>query len=385
MTVGAAVTLDTTLELGELAETVSVVAAPERINTRTPEVATAIDQRQLATLPTLTRNPYDFIALAGNVSLDDQVPAMRGAQGFAINGQRATSVNVLLDGAGNNDEFAASIGLPVPLDAVQEYGIISANFSAQFGRATGGIVNVITKAGSNEFHGSGDYFYRNESMSTRMVDEQSRGLLRSPYSRHQPAFSVGGPIRKNRAQFFVAGEYIRVRSAKTDIAWVPSSEFLARSAAASQAYFAAFPRAGTPNGVVLTSDEIQSTTGSALRSLPASMPLLEQIQYQVPADAGAGSPQNTLALVGRIDWVMGASTSVYVRYAVRHQDLLAGTKPAQPLPGLQLGLVGDDHNLLLSLTRVWAFNLTSQSKVAFSRLANDQPLGGQGVVPGFYR
>ena len=177
VTVGAAVTLDTTLELGELAETVSVVAAPERINTRTPEVVTAIHQRQLATLPTLTRNPYDFIALAGNVSLDDQVPAMRGAQGFAINGQRATSVNVLLDGAGNNDEFAASIGLPVPLDAVQEYGIISANFSAQFGRATGGIVNVITKAGSNEFHGSGDYFYRNESMSTRTVDEQSRGLL----------------------------------------------------------------------------------------------------------------------------------------------------------------------------------------------------------------
>ena len=75
---------------------------------------------------------------------------------------------------------------------------------------------------------------------------------------------------------------------------------------------------------------------------------------------------------------------MYVRYAVRHQDLLAGTNSYSPYLGFNSGSVGDDHNLLLSLTRVWAFNLTSQSKVAFSRLANDQPLGGQGVVPGLY-
>jgi hypothetical protein len=384
VTVGAAATLDAALELGELAETVSVVASPGRINTRTPELTTTIDQRQMAALPTLTRNPYDFIALAGNVSLDDQVPAMRGAQGFAINGQRAASVNVLLDGAGNNDEFAASIGQPIPIDAVQEYSIISANFSAQFGRATGGIVNVITKAGSNEFHGSGDYFYRNESLSTQTVDEQSRGLVKSPYTRRQPAFSAGGPIRKNRAQFFVAGEYIRVRSTKTDIAWAPAPEFLSRSAAATQTYFATFPHTGTPNGVVFTRDQIQSTPGSPLLMLPGSTPILEQIQYDVPADAGAGSPQNTLGMVGRIDWVMGANKSAYVRYALRHQDLLSGTNSFSPYLGFNSGSVSDDHNLLVSFTRVWASNLTSQSKVVFSRLANDQPLGSQGVVPGLY-
>jgi outer membrane receptor protein involved in Fe transport len=384
VTVGAAVTLDASLELGELAETVSVIVAPARIDTRTPEVKTTIDQRQVSTLPTLTRNPYDFIALAGNVSLDDQVLATRGAGGFSINGQRAASVNVLLDGAQNNDEFTASIGEPVPLDAVQEYSIISANFSAQYGRATGGIVNLITKAGSNQFHGTGDYFYRNESMSTRTVDEQSRGLLKSPYSRHQPSLSVGGPIRKNVAQFFLAGEYTRVRSTKTDIAWVPAPEFLERSAASTQAYFAAFPYAGAPDGAVFTRDQVQAAAGSSLLTLSAGTPILQQIQYEVPADAGAGSPQNTLALVGRVDWVMGANRSAYVRYAVRHQDLLSGTNSYSPYLGFNSGSVGDDHNLLASFTRVWAANLTSQSKVVFSRLANDQPLGDRGVVPGLY-
>ena len=137
--------------------------------------------------------------------------------GFAINGQRASSTNILLDGAANNDEFTASIGEPVPLDAVQELSIISSNFSAQYGRATGGIVNVVTKAGSNQFHGTADYFFRNDSMTGQTVDQESRGTSKSQFSRHQPSFSLGGPIRKDRAQFFVAGEYTRVRSTKTDI------------------------------------------------------------------------------------------------------------------------------------------------------------------------
>jgi outer membrane receptor protein involved in Fe transport len=166
-------------------------------------------------LPTLTRNPYDFVALSGNVSFDDQVPNTRGAQGFAINGQRASSTNILLDGAANNDEFTASVGEPIPLDAVQELSVITSNFSAQYGRATGGIVNVVTMSGSNEFHGSVDYFFRNESMTTRTVDQEARGIARSPFSRHQPAVSLGGPIRNNASQFFFAGEYTRVRSTKT--------------------------------------------------------------------------------------------------------------------------------------------------------------------------
>ena len=230
MSVGAAVTANATLELGGLTETVSVAVASERIGTRTPEVATTIDQRQVSTLPTLTRNPYDFIALAGNLSRDDQVPASRGAQGFAINGQRASSSNVLLDGAANNDEFTASVGEAVPLGAVQEFSVISSNFSAQYGRATGGIVNLITRSGSNEFHGSADYFFRNELMMTPTVDQvwaaftsRCRGICRySPGS----AIPFGGPqtllqfhhdqtLLKGRHDLRFGGSYARIMDDRT--------------------------------------------------------------------------------------------------------------------------------------------------------------------------
>src|ERR1043166_8583590 len=311
LSVGASLTIDASLELGDVVETISVAAAPERINTRTPEVATTINQSDVAALPTLTRNPYDFVALGANVTFDDQAVA-RGAGGFSINGQRAASTNVLLDGAANNDEFTASVGEPVPLDAVQELSVITSNFSAQYGRATGGIVNVVTKSGSNEFHGTADYFFRNEKTTTQTVDQEARGIERSPFSRHQPSFSLGGPIRRNVAQFFLAGEYIRVRSTKTDVAWAPTASFLSHAAPATQAYFARFPSTGTPTGIFYTPPG-------------AVAPVLEQVLYNVASDVGAGSPQNTLALVGRVDWTIGANANAYVRYALHTHDLLSRT------------------------------------------------------------
>ncbi len=185
-------------------------------------------------------------------------------------------------------------------------------------------------------------------------------------------------------QFFVAGEYVRVRSSKTDIAWVPIPVFLARTAPATRDYFATFPYSGTPNGVVLTRDQFQSGSGSPLLTLPPSMPLLQQVQYDVPSDVGGGSPQNTLGLVGRVDWVMGTNSHAYIRYAWRDQELLPGTNSHSPYQGFNTGSIGGAHNALLSLTRVWASNVTSQSKIAFSRLSNDQSLSDQGVVPGLY-
>ena len=112
--------------------TLEVTLRVPDINVRTPEVATTITQQQLRELPTITRDPYDLIAVAGNVNdtQDHEISgseASRGANGFSINGLRSTSTNVLLDGAANNDEFFASVGQPVPLDAVQEFSVITSN------------------------------------------------------------------------------------------------------------------------------------------------------------------------------------------------------------------------------------------------------------------
>ncbi len=97
-------------------------------------------------LPTLTRNPYDLVATSGNVTEDNN--SGRGA-GYAINGQRSADTDILLDGGENVNLFTATVGQSIPLDSVQEFSVLTNNFTAEYGRAGGGVVNVATKSGTN--------------------------------------------------------------------------------------------------------------------------------------------------------------------------------------------------------------------------------------------
>jgi outer membrane receptor protein involved in Fe transport len=386
--VGSAVALDNKLRLAGTAETVSVTAETPVINISNAEIVTTITQAQIKELPTITRDPYDLVAISGNVN--DQDPTIfsgdtpRGVKGFSINGLRSTSTNALLDGAANNDEFTGSVGESIPLDAVQEFSVVSSNFSAQYGRATSGIVNVVTKSGSNDFHGTAYEFFRNEKMATRTVDQIARGIDKSPFNRNQPGFAVGGPIKRNKAQFFVSGEYTRVRSVATDISWVPTAAFLAQTSPATQAYFAKYPLVTAINGPVITRDQITSNAGGPFAALAAGTPIFGQVQRGLPVDAGGGTPQNTQTWVGRVDWSMGANMSSYVRYALENSDFLLGSNGNSPFRGFDTGQSDNNHNILYSLTRVWSLRLTSQSKVVFNRLKNLQPLGEQPDTPGLY-
>ncbi len=386
--VGAEMSADMKLEVGGVSESVSVVSHTEQINTRTAEIVNTITETQIRSLPTITRDPYDLIAIAGNVN--DQDPTIysgdtaRGVRGFSINGLRSTATNALLDGAANNDEFTGSVGQSVPLDAVQEFSVISSNFSAQYGRATAGIVNVATKAGSNVFHGTGYEFFRNEKLSTRTVDQKARDIEKSPFRRDQPGFSLGGPIVKDKAQFFVSAEFTRVRSDATDISWVPTPEFLARTAGNSQAYFAKYPLATGINGPVITRGQIASNPGGPFAALPANLPIFGQVQRQIPIDAGGGTPQNSQQLVARVDWTLGTNNTAYVRYALENATFLNGSNANSPFKGFDTGATDNNHNVLFSLTRVWSSRMTSQSKVVFNRLKNEQPLGDQPDTPGLY-
>ena len=163
VTVGNISTIDAQLTVGQSSAVIEVVGeAATEVNTQTQELSQLIDTQQLAQLPSLTRNPYDFVAVSGNVSNGDnttnsansgQEISSRGV-GYAINGQRESGTEILLDGVENVAVFGVSVGEDVPVDAVQEYNIITNNFSPEYGRASGGVVNVTTKSGTNNFHGS---------------------------------------------------------------------------------------------------------------------------------------------------------------------------------------------------------------------------------------
>ena len=155
VTVGGAFNVDLKMDVAGTKENVNVVAEIPRINVTNSEVSTTITEAQIRELPTITRNVYDLVAVAGNVSGgkvadgEEWTTTTRGT-GYNINGQRASGTNILLDGSANNNEFDTTVGQNVPLDSVQEFSVVTSNFSAQYGRATGGIVNVADQVGHQQ-------------------------------------------------------------------------------------------------------------------------------------------------------------------------------------------------------------------------------------------
>jgi hypothetical protein len=351
VTVGGTVSVDSRLQVAAAAETVTVVAESAVINLSNPEISTTIRQQQIRELPTLTRNVYDLVAIAGNVQSAPETTIdvdPRGA-GFNINGQRAASTNVLLDGAANNDEFQADVGQEVPLDSVQEFSVITNNFSAQYGRATGGIVNAITKSGANTLSGSAYEYFRNDTLATNTPDNRANNIEKGKFTRHQPGYSIGGPIVRDRLFFFSGFEYIRVRSTDTEISWVPTPEFLAAMAPATRNFFTAYGQGATINGPTLTRGDVSEIIGTgagAFNSLPANLPVFGRVAKSLPIDAGGGDPQDNYQFVGRVDWNVASNANAYVRYAYQNKETQAGTIASSPFSGYDTGEIKRNHNLL---------------------------------------
>ncbi len=235
--VGSKVGVDLHLQVGAASQLIEVTGQAFQVNTETQTLQSVISTEQVLELPTLTRNPYDLVLISGNVSNTD--PTGRGA-GVSINGQRAASTNVLLDGVPNNDEFVGAVGQSVPLDSVQEFSVLTSSFTAEYGRASGGVVNLATKSGTNVLHGSAYEFNRVSYLGSNGFDRNANSIAKPVYDRNQFGFSVGAPIIKDKLFVFESTEWTRVRSASNTIAYIPTPQFIAAAAPATQAFFNAF-------------------------------------------------------------------------------------------------------------------------------------------------
>src|ERR1700741_40623 len=203
-------------------------------NTETATLATVIDNQQIQELPTLNRNPYTFAQYVGTASDGD--PSRRGG-GVAFNGVRSAGTNILLDGTANNNEFTAAVGQPIPLDSVQEYSVLTNNFTAEYGRASSAVVNLATKSGTNEFHGSAYEYNRVSAMSTQDFYDKANGNPKQHFTRNQFGSAVGGPMKKDTVFFFANGEWNRIRSASQQTDYVMDPAFVALAGSATQSNF----------------------------------------------------------------------------------------------------------------------------------------------------
>ncbi|MBS1875947.1 MAG: TonB-dependent receptor [Acidobacteria bacterium] len=386
LTVGSRAGQDFRLEVASASATVDVTESSTQVNTETQTVGQVVNQEQIRELPNLTRNPYQFVALAGNVS--DAGLGTRGA-GFSINGQRESSTNILLDGGSNNDEYNGNIGQQVPLDAVQEFSVLTSNFTAEYGRASGGIVNVVTKSGSNDFHGTAYEFNRVSALSSNSFQNNATGQPKSVFARNQFGYSAGGPAIKNKLFFFSSTEWIRIRSNAITFAWVPTPDLIAQTPSNVQSFFKAYGQLRPSASILGTVSRSQLPTdpcvGLPCASLSPSLPLFNHVAFSVPTDAGGGNPQNTWMTVNRIDYNLSDRTQIYGRYALYSEVDATGGLSFSPYDNYDLGQTFYNHNGLASVIHTFSPAWVSQSKVVFNRLTNVQPgTTSRGIVPTMY-
>jgi outer membrane receptor protein involved in Fe transport len=232
---GVTVTLETTtrldlqLEVGQLSENVTVKVEAPLIEHANSTMGVVIDQEKVVDLPLNGRNFTQLGTLTPGVvapptalggQTGDATPGGFGnaTGGYNVNGMRNQSNNFLLDGASNNDTFNTGFVLRPPPDAIQEFKILTHSYAAEYGRNAGSVTNVVTRSGTNTYHGAGWEFLRNDAMDARNFFAVTKPDLRQ----NQFGGSLGGPLMKNRLFGFGYYEGYRNTKGTTDTRVVPT-------------------------------------------------------------------------------------------------------------------------------------------------------------------
>ena len=224
LAVGAQQQLNFSLRVGTATETVKVTAATQ-IELTSSTLTGHVDSQTVLDLPLNGRDWTSLATLHPGVNLienqmDYSLGSARGNRGFGaqltVSGQRTTNNNYRLDGVSVND-YANSgpgnvIGAAVGVDAIQEFSVLTGGFSAEYGKATGGVINAITKSGTNDFHGDVYEFLRNSALDSRDYFSRSGNTPVAAFRRNQFGAAAGGSIIKDKT--FIFGDYEGMRQAK---------------------------------------------------------------------------------------------------------------------------------------------------------------------------
>ena len=199
------------LAIGE--ESVVVEASAAVVAANATQLSTVINQRQIDTLPSNGRNFIGFAVIAPGVT-GDRTP-MQGATattGLSFTGQRGRANNIMVDGLDNNDPFVGSVRATFSQDAIREFQVLVNSYSAEFGKASGGVVNIVTKSGTNAFHGNSFLYFRDRALNARGYFDKFDALgnrvslEKPPFGQKQWGGTLGGPLRRNRTFFFASFE-----------------------------------------------------------------------------------------------------------------------------------------------------------------------------------
>lgn len=221
--VASSASLDFTMSVSAQTETITVTAEAAMVSTTASDVGQVITEKMVDNIPLNGRKFQDLSLLVpGTRQSNYYDPTKTEVGGISYGGGTGRSVIINVDGGDNNDGVVKGLLQQFSADAIQEYKVTTQRYSAEFGRSTGGVVNVITKSGTNNFHGTVFVFARDQRLNSPTFFDKKQDAEKSPFKQQQFGGSLGGPIQKDKAHFFLSYE----RNRRDDFARVDTNGLL---------------------------------------------------------------------------------------------------------------------------------------------------------------
>jgi outer membrane receptor protein involved in Fe transport len=295
LTVGSQVVVDFSLSVGQQAQTVTVEGQVSQVDTTSAAVANLVEQKQIQELPLNGRNFEQLLTLAPGVVVASNITLTLLGVGntYSISGGRAEGMAMMLDGTDIMDFYnkgtgAAVLGTSLGIDGIAEFQTLTNTYGAQFA-GQGGVINAVSKSGTDSFHGSVYEFLRNSDVDARNFFD---GAAPPPFRRNQFGGAIGGPIKKDKAFFFFNYEGLRQELGLTEIAQVPD--------------------ANVRNGIYLGKTYALTPFVQSLLALyPATTAISSTGVVKIPEVANQVSNENYY--LGRFDYAFSDKDSLFVR------------------------------------------------------------------------
>src|SRR5215831_2287617 len=354
------------LQVGEVSEKIEVMADAPLVQADNSSLGQVIDTQRVSELPLNGRQFLQLASLTPGVQPNSQGSNLSTQSGSVnVNGAREVFNNFVLDGIDNNDSGPAQIVVIPSIDAIQEFKVQTSNFSAEYGRSAGGLINVTTKSGSNNLHGTLYEFLRNSAMDAKNFFDRPGKI--PGYIRNQFGGTLGGPIVANRTFFFAAYERTGIRQPQTATARVPPAAWRDGD----------FSTLATPiidplNGQPFAGNIIPQNRINAIGHTMLSL-------YPLPNATGTNNLVSVQKLVldndnvtGRVDHQFSSKDSTFVRYSYWNQpDLEPYSRDNNTIAGYGVYLLTRTQSTTISETHVFNPNMVNEFRFGYARLKGE--------------
>ncbi len=398
LTVGLAATVDVVLQVGSVNQNVIVTANAAQLEAQTSAMQSTITTRSIAELPNISRNPLAYAALVpGVVPTTGQQPLGNAIIGSAttaqIGGGLAQQNGILVDGAESRGTTESGLSYSVPIEAVAEFRVDTSTYSAEYGRALGGIAQMATKSGTDKFHGTAWEFFQNDVLNANSWQNNRNSINKALFQSNQFGGNLGGPIIRNKTFFFFNYEGTRQGSPDQVLGTVPTD--LQKAGNFSQTYDAkgeldiiydpSTTRAdpNNPNGYVRSPFAGNIIPASRFNNIAVNVLKF----YPEPNRPGQGSSNinnflqsaksvtNKDNYLGRVDHYISEKSRLFGRFGYTpyaNFSTLPGSAAAQTGPGYAYAARSINSDpatvALIAFTSTFSPTLLGEARLSYTRL-----------------